>query len=108
MLSRHWDNAPIKGIDAPQMSFFGPGQLVMDASVASGTRVGHINSTFEEGIIRAAQANKDWEATRTAVTTRDPNVAPQFQVENELLFYDNRLVIPNNIKLQMANFKRES
>jgi len=69
ILLRHWDNASLNRSGAPHLSYFRPGELVMDASVVSSTRLVHLNSTFEEGIIRVAQADKDWEATRTAVTT---------------------------------------
>jgi hypothetical protein len=35
MLSRRWDYAPLEGSEAPQMSFFKPGQLVLDTAVVA-------------------------------------------------------------------------
>jgi hypothetical protein len=41
MLSRRWDYAPLVGSEAPQISFFRPGQLVLDTAVVAGARVVH-------------------------------------------------------------------
>jgi hypothetical protein len=46
MLSRRWDYAPLEGSKAPQMSFFKPGQLVLDMAVVAGARVVHLGDTF--------------------------------------------------------------
>jgi hypothetical protein len=102
MLSRHWDNAPKEGSEAPQMSFFRPGQLVINTAIVSGVRVVSLKGTFIERLKKAAQVDKDWQATKRAVLNQDPKVAPQFEVHGELLLYENRWVIPNDPDMRLA------
>jgi hypothetical protein len=72
------------------MSCFGPGQLVIDTPVVSCVRVVSLKGTFIERMERAAQADKDWLATKRAVLYQDPKVEPQFEVQGELLLYENQ------------------
>jgi hypothetical protein len=102
MLSRHWDNAPKEGSEAPQMSFSRPGQLVINTAIVSGVRVVSLKGIFIERLRKAAQVDKDWQATKRAVLNQDPKVAPQFEVHGELLLYENRWVIPNDPDMRLA------
>jgi hypothetical protein len=64
MISRRWDYAPLEGSEAPQMSFCKPGQLVLDTAVVAGARVVHLGDTFSEKLLKAAEADVQWQATR--------------------------------------------
>jgi hypothetical protein len=102
MLSRRWDCAPLEGSEAPQMSFFKPGQLVLDTAVVAGARVVHLGDTFSETLLKAAEADAQWQATRQAVLEESPNVAKQFEVHGEFLLFENCCVIPNNLEIRLA------
>lgn len=107
MLSRRWDYAPLEGSEAPQMSFFKPGQLVLDTAVVSAAKVVHLGDTFSDSLLRAAEADADWQATRDAVLAHDPRVATQFEVHGEFLLYENRWVVPNNPEIRMAIMRED-
>jgi len=80
MLLRHSDNTRLEGSVAQQICFFRLGYLVMDATAVSSTSGVYLNRTFEKGIIRVTQADKNWKATRKVVITRDSNISLQIQV----------------------------
>jgi hypothetical protein len=107
MLSRRWDYAPKEGSEAPKMSFFKPGQLVLDRATVASSKVVHISDTFTERLLKAAEADEDWQTTKKAVLEQSPNVAQQFEVHGELLMYENRWVIPNNMELKLAILQEE-
>jgi hypothetical protein len=102
MLSRRWDYAPLQGSEAPQMSFFKPGQLVFDTSVVAGARVVQLGDIFSEKLLKAAEADAQWQATRQAVLDESPNVAKQFEVHGEFLLFENRSVVSNDSEIRLA------
>jgi hypothetical protein len=87
MHSRRWDYAPLEGSEAHQMSFFKPGQLVLDTGVVAGARVVHLGDTFLEKLLMAAEADAQWQATQQAVLGDSHKVAKQFEVHGEFLHF---------------------
>jgi hypothetical protein len=102
MLSRRWDYAPLEGSEATQMSFFILGQLVLDMAVVAGARVVHLGDTFSEELLKSADDDAQWQATRQAVLGESPNFAKQFEVHGEFLLFENRWVVPNDSELRLA------
>ena len=87
------------------MSYFKHEQLVLDTASVSKGGVVHLGDTFKERLLKAAEADNDWQITKRAVFAQDPKVLPQFQVHGEFLLYDNQWMIPQNMELRIAIMK---
>jgi hypothetical protein len=74
--------------------------VLSSASIAS-TKEVELSPNFLELIREAGKQDADWQATKEAVLKKAENVAEKFEVKDDLLFYENRWVIPNNSALKL-------
>jgi hypothetical protein len=74
--------------------------VLSSASIAS-TKEVELSTNFLELIREAGKRDADWQATKEAVLKKFENVAEEFEVKDDLLFYENRWVIPNDSALKL-------
>ena len=79
----------------PIQALFKPGQLQISAS-----KVARLRDIFRESLLRSANRDKNWLATRDAVMTKKPGLDPHFSIEDELLMWKGRWYIPEDIDLK--------
>jgi hypothetical protein len=75
--------------------------VVTDSARIASTRVYTIPGTFLEKLKAAAGLDPDWMATAKAVKEGSEEVAPGFEVKDEVLLFENRYVIPNDSALRL-------
>jgi hypothetical protein len=63
---------------------------------------GKLTETFLEKLLKAAEADAQWQATRQAVLEESPSVAKQFEVHGEFLLFESRWVVPNDSEIRLA------
>jgi hypothetical protein len=88
--------------------------VLSSASIASTEQV-ELSTNVLELIREAGKRDADWEATMEAALKRQngdsgANVAEEFEAKDDLLFYENRWVIPNDsaLRLRMLNKNHDS
>ena len=79
----------------PIQALFKPGQLQISAA-----KVACLRNTFRESLLRSANRDRNWLATRDALMTKKPGLDPHFRIENELLIWKGRWYIPEDIDLK--------
>ena len=96
-LSRRWNLRPEKGSEdlQPIQALFKPGQLQISAA-----KVARLRDTFRESLLRSANMDRNWLATREAVMAKKPGLDPHFSIEDELLMWKGRWCIPEDIDLK--------
>ena len=83
-LSRRWDLRPEAGSEdlQPIQALFKPVQLQISAA-----KVARLRDTFRESLLRSANRDRNWVATRDVVMTKKPGLDPHFSIEDELLMW---------------------
>jgi hypothetical protein len=66
---------------------------------ASEAKEMEISGTFLSLLRQAAEKDSEWIATKEAVRRNDKNVAEEFEVNEGILYYENRWIIPDDSAL---------
>jgi hypothetical protein len=75
--------------------------VVLSSTSIASTKEVELSTNFLELIREAGKRDADWQATKEAVLKKSENVAEEFEVKDDLLFYENRWVIPNDSALKL-------
>jgi hypothetical protein len=67
---------------------------------ASTAKERELPSAFLDLLRKAAEKDSEWQATKQAVLRKDENFAEEFEVKDDLLYYENRWVVPDDSALK--------
>ena len=111
ILSRRSDYAPEGGSEIPERNFFKPGQLVLEGKRFAALRkvpaAQTMNGSFRQRLMEEAVNDPDYLKIRTQVLGKEEAVSPAYTVEDEMLFYKSRFVVPNSEELKKDILREE-
>jgi len=112
-LSRRRDNRPEGGSNSEPFTFFRSGQyvhpelVIMRSHVLQTCQGFRLQTTFHEGLLKAADTDQTYLATLKALLTGDSKVDTHFSIAKDLLLYKNRLYIPKDEGLRRTIMEAE-
>ena len=74
----------------------------MEIAKVAATQVVSLAVGFREQLLAEAEKDKDWNQIRSAVLAKDPNIALEYDVKEDILCYQNRWVVPIGAPLRLA------
>ena len=102
ILSKRSDYAPQEGSGPTEQSFFKPGQYRVSSARLSQIPVVKLVGPFEDKLRKAAEECEDYQRLKAAGEAKSETLSKAYTVEDGLVFYENRWLVPDNIELKLA------